>query len=240
LLLATLGLLPWRGGWATGEVALNGKNLLSLKERQARQIRGREIALIPQSPTSALNDALTLRSHFEQAWKAHRPAGELHLLTPRLDQLLRRVHLPLEPDFLRRKPGQISVGQAQRTCIALALLHHPSVLIADEPTSALDPVTASQVLDLLREVTNEEGAALLFVSHDLLSVFQLCSHTAILHEGRVVESLPIQDLPNAQHDYTRALLASFPVPLAAVLDRAAAVTQSATTLPLTEELVTPA
>jgi ABC-type glutathione transport system ATPase component len=232
LLLALLGLLPWRGGWTRGEVFLGGRNLLALSERRAREVRGREIALVPQNPASALNSALTLRTHFEQGWKAHSSQGSMDLET-RLQELLQRVHLPGDANFLRRKPSQISVGQAQRAAIALALLHRPSVLVADEPTSALDPITAAEVLKLLRDVTEDDGAALLFVSHDLLSVVQLCSRVAILRAGEIAECLPVEKLPEAQDAFTRALLGAFPLPLEQVLHQLQIKGQSSTEVPFT-------
>lgn len=210
LLLALLGLLPWRGGWSRGEVLLNGVNLLKLREREARRLRGKVVALVPQSPTSALNSALSLRTHFQEAWRAHE-ATDKPLLSNRVQHLLQRVQLPTGDDFLRSKPGDISVGQAQRCAIALALLHRPALLIADEPTSALDPVTQVEVLMLLREISQEDGTALLFVSHDLLSVLRLCRHVAVLHGGRIAEHLSLDQLAEARHPALRDLLRTLPV-----------------------------
>lgn len=122
---------------------------------------------------TALNPAVSLRSHFEQAWQAHDSAGKA--LEPRLRQLMEEVQLPAgDESFLRSKPGQISVGQAQRILIALALLHRPSILVADEPTSALDPVTQTEIVRLLRQLNRRNGTAMLYISHDLVSVLQLC------------------------------------------------------------------
>ena len=211
LLLALLGLLPWRGGWARGEVNIAGRNLLQLKERDARGLRGKVVALVPQSPTNALNSALSLQTHFTEAWRAHEPIHTPRM-TSRMEALLRRVQLPTDASFLKRKPGQISVGQAQRCALALALLHRPALLVADEPTSALDPSTQVEVLALLREITAEEGTGLLFVSHDLLSVVRLCSRVAVLHEGRLAECLEVQHLQHARHPAFRALLKTLPVP----------------------------
>ena len=217
LLLAILGLLPERGGWAKGEVCIAGRNMLSLPRQQARSLRGRELALVPQSPLSALNPALTLQAHFEAAWRAHRKTDGRQLRT-RIAELMDRVSLPSDREFLKRKPGQISVGQAQRYTLALALLHRPSLLIADEPTSSLDPVTQSEVLGLLREVSEEQNAALLFVSHDLLSVFRLCTGIAMMSGGRITEDLPLHSVLGTCDPALQALIHSLPLPPEIFLD----------------------
>ena len=217
LVLALLGLLPWRGGWAQGEVLLDRVNLLALKERDARSLRGRRIALVPQSPMSVLNGAVSLRRHFEQAWLAHeRRLGEP--FETRLRELIEQVQLPAAPEFLRRRPGEVSVGQAQRLVLALALLHRPALLIADEPTSALDAVTQAEVLRMLREVHRAEGIAMLYVSHDLLSVLQFCHSLAVLHSGRLVERIAVGALAQGtRHPATESLLKTLPVALNVLL-----------------------
>ncbi len=134
LVLSLLGLLPWRGGQVKGEVVLEGENLLALSERRLRNLRGRRIALIPQSPMSALNPAINLRSHFQEAWNAHGSKGR-DALESRMNELLIEVQLPRDAEFLRRRPSEISVGQAQRILIALALLHQPALVISSNAAS---------------------------------------------------------------------------------------------------------
>jgi len=216
IVLSLLGLLPWRGGTVKGEVLLDGLNLLTLKEREWRKRRGYRIALIPQSPLSALNPALSLLAHFSHAWKAHNKGGQ-SVFKQRLSTVLSEVQLPADEDFLARRPAQISVGQAQRILIALALLHRPAIIIADEPTSALDPVTQNQIVELLRHLTRLHGTALLYVSHDLVSVVQLCDRMAVLEAGEIVETLLVKDLGLARHPMTRALLGALPVPVDVLL-----------------------
>jgi len=211
LVLSLLGLLPWRGGSVTGEVLLAGQNLLTLPERDLRKLRGRQVALIPQSPMSALNSAISLQTHFDEAWRAHEKQGRA-TLTQRLHALLAEVQLPSSPEFLRRRPSQISVGQAQRVLIALALLHRPALIIADEPTSALDPVTQTQIVELLKRLKRQHGTTLLYISHDLVSVLQLSDRIAVLDAGTIVESLAIGDIGQARHPATLALLQALPVP----------------------------
>ena len=211
LVLSLLGLLSWHCGRASGEVVLNGQNLLNLPERKLRELRGRRIALIPQSPMTALNSAISLESHFREAWKAHETNGRT-VFTSRIKSLLSEVQLPEEPDFLRRRPTQISVGQAQRVLIALALLHSPDVIVADEPTSALDPVTQSQIVGLLSRLNRNNGVTFLYVSHDLVSVLQLADRIAVLSDGSIVETLPVGEIDRARHPATIALLNALPVP----------------------------
>ncbi|HKF47696.1 MAG TPA: ABC transporter ATP-binding protein [Terracidiphilus sp.] len=216
LILSLLGLLPWRGGSVSGEVGFHGENLLSLSERQLRALRGRRIALIPQSPMTALNSAISLQAHFLEAWKAHEGRDKA-VCNARVRELLAEVKLPADDEFLRRKPTQISVGQAQRVLIAMALLHRPEMIVADEPTSALDPVTQAQIVDLLKEVNRRHGAAMLYVSHDLVSVIRLSDRIAVLDEGTIVETLAVEDLDKASHSSTKALFEALPAPIEVLL-----------------------
>ena len=211
LVLALLGLLPWRGGRVSGEAILDGQNLLQMPESDLRELLGRRIALIPQSPMSALNPGITLESHFREAWKAHE-ADDRNRFLSRVRSLLSEVQLPSEPAFLRRRPRQISVGQAQRVLIALALLHGPDLIVADEPTSALDPVTQSQIVCLLRRLNRKHGVTFLYVSHDLISVLQIADRIAVLSAGSVVETLPVSEIDRALHPATISLLNALPVP----------------------------
>ena len=138
-----------------------------------------------------------------------------------MHHLLEEVHLP-GGEFLRKKPRQISVGQAQRVLIALALLHQPSILLADEPTSALDPVNQAEVVKLLRGLSRQHGTALLYISHDLMSVLQLCERFAVLEDGVLVESVEVAQIDRAQHPATLTLLSALPVPVSVLLAHAGA------------------
>ncbi len=201
--LALLGLIGLKGGRAEGEVWWRGRNLLTLPEREWRQVRGREMALVPQSPVASLNPALTLGGHFEDAWRAH-AKGDWRI---RAREALEAVSLPADDAFLKRYPGQLSVGQAQRLLVGLALLHRPALLIADEPTSALDSVTVAEVLGLLRRVNQEHGTAILFISHDLITVAALGGRVAILEAGRLVEQGETEQMfASPQHSATQRLL----------------------------------
>jgi ABC-type glutathione transport system ATPase component len=184
--LALLRLLEHKGASIAGEILFSGRDLLRLRASEMRQIRGRDIALVLQSPLASLNPALRIGTQMAEAWRAHR--SETKLWKPRALELFERVSLPAEESFLERYPRQLSVGQAQRVLIAMAVLHKPRLLIADEPTSALDAITQSEILDLFRSLNRELNMAMLFVSHDLLAVASLCSRIAILQRGQIVES----------------------------------------------------
>jgi ABC-type glutathione transport system ATPase component len=204
--LALLGLLDHKGATVTGEILFGGRDLLGLNAREMRRIRGREIALVLQSPLASLNPALRIGTQFAEAWRAHNPDAARSWKTP-ASELLDRVSLPADESFLNRYPRQLSVGQAQRVLIAMATLHKPRLLIADEPTSALDAITQSETLALFQRLNRELNMAMLFISHDLLSVASLCSRIAILQRGEIIECGTTEQVfrdPRAED--TRALL----------------------------------
>jgi peptide/nickel transport system ATP-binding protein len=139
--LALLRLLEHKGASITGEIHFNGRDLLRLRAKEMRQIRGRSIALVLQSPIASLNPALRIGTQMAEAWRAHVSGAAAKQWKDHALELFERVSLPAEESFLNRYPRQLSVGQAQRVLIAMAVLHKPRLLIADEPTSALDAVT---------------------------------------------------------------------------------------------------
>jgi ABC-type dipeptide/oligopeptide/nickel transport system ATPase component len=203
--LALLQLLDHKGGSVRGEILFDGCDLLKLRPREMRQIRGRDIALVLQSPMASLNPVLRIGSQLSEAWRAHNPDSQLW--KQRALELFDLVSLPSDEAFLQRYPRQLSVGQAQRVLIAMATLHRPRLLIADEATSALDAVTQSETLELFRLLNRELGMAMLFISHDLLAVASLCSRIAILRHGRIAESGPTAEMFHSPRtEDTRALL----------------------------------
>lgn len=208
LALALLGLL--NGARVSGTAVLNGRNLFEMTPGELRRIRGRVVSLVPQSPLSALNPALRIGSQFREAWLAH-GTGSWRSAIDDVRRLLETVGLPADDRFLRRFPAEVSVGQAQRVLLAMALLHRPALLIADEPTSALDMITQREVLDLIRRLQAEHGMGVLFISHDLISIAGLCHRIAILHEGEIVEcGPPAQIFHAALHPYTQKLVRAAP------------------------------
>jgi ABC-type glutathione transport system ATPase component len=210
LAMAILGLLDRKRVRAEGTIEFENQDLLKLSERELREIRGRKIALVLQSPLSSLNPALRIHTQLKEAWRAH-ANGTSDDCDRAIRESLENVSLPATDEFLRKFPFQMSVGQAQRVLIAMAILHRPALLIADEATSALDVITQSEILKLFRELNRTSGMAILYISHDLASVAGICDRIAILHEGAIVESGSTdQVLLNPQHEYTRRLMAAMP------------------------------
>jgi ABC-type glutathione transport system ATPase component len=210
LAMAILGLLDRKAARAEGAIKFEGCDLLTLRERELRGLRGRKIALVLQSPLSSLNPALKIRTQLNEAWRAHAEGSNADCENS-IRAALDSVSLPSNDDFLRKHPSQMSVGQAQRVLIAMAVLHRPALLIADEATSALDVITQSEILALFRGLNRSSGMAILYISHDLASVAGICDRIAILHEGRIVETGSTEQvLLSPCHEYTQRLMAAMP------------------------------
>jgi ABC-type dipeptide/oligopeptide/nickel transport system ATPase component len=210
LALSILGLLDKKRSRAEGTIHFQDCDLLQLAERELRGLRGRAIALVLQSPLSSLNPALKIRTQLKEAWRAH-ASGTGSDCEEAIRKSLHSVSLPGDDDFLRKYPSQMSVGQAQRVLIAMAVMHRPALLIADEATSALDVITQSEILGLFRELNRSTGMAILYISHDLASVAGICDRIAILHQGEIVECGSTEQIfSNPQHEYTQRLMAAIP------------------------------
>ena len=204
---AVLGLAGPAGATVTGSIKLDGVELTGMSPAELRAIRGRRIAAIFQSPGLAFNPVFrvgaivtrTLRQHGLSAAEARDRAAAA----------MRSVLLP--PELLHRYPAQLSGGQLQRVAIALALALRADVLLADEPTSALDVTVQAEVLEVLRELRDSRGMAILFVSHDLAVIAELCDRVAVMRAGEVVEQGVTREVIAApRHEYTRELLAAVP------------------------------
>jgi ABC-type dipeptide/oligopeptide/nickel transport system ATPase component len=223
LAMAILGLIDRKRADAQGSIFFEGSDLLTLREAELRHLRGRKIALVLQSPLSSLNPALKIRTQLRETWRAH-ASGSSSDCDSTIRKALESVSLPSDDDFLRKYPAQMSVGQAQRVLIAMAVVHRPALLIADEATSALDVITQAEILKLFRELNQNYGMAILYISHDLASVAGICDRVAILHQGEIVECGNTQQvLTTPSHEYTRRLLAAMPrMPQASFAAKAAA------------------
>jgi ABC-type dipeptide/oligopeptide/nickel transport system ATPase component len=208
--LCIMRLLDTKGGKVSGSLCFRGHDLLQMKEREVRRLRGREIALVLQSPLAALNPAMRIRTQLAEAWRAH-VNGTDDLCQQAILDAVGSVSLPTDEAFLRRYPEQLSVGQAQRVLIAMAVIHHPSLLIADEPTSALDVITQAEILALFLDLNRRCGVGILYISHDLASVASICNRIAILHEGEIVECADTEEIfCRPSHRYTQQLILAQP------------------------------
>jgi len=223
LAMAILGLLDRKRVEAQGAIEFEGNDLLKLREHELRGLRGRKIALVLQSPLSSLNPALKIRTQLKETWRAH-ASGTAEDCDRVIRAALESVSLPSTDEFLLKYPSQMSVGQAQRVLIAMAVLHRPSMLIADEATSALDVITQSEILALFRQLNRTSGMAILYISHDLASVAGICDRIAILHDGQIVELGTTDEiLLRPKHEYTQKLMAALPkMPQPAAIVKAAA------------------
>jgi ABC-type dipeptide/oligopeptide/nickel transport system ATPase component len=210
LALALLQLIQLKGAKIQGKVLFQGENLLEKKEIQLRDIRGRQMSVVLQSPLTSLNPALRIGVQLKEAWRAH-ASGTYDQCHAAISAALKSVSLPVDEEFLKRRPSQLSVGQGQRVIIAMAILHRPALLIADEPTSALDTITQSEILSLFARLNRELDMAILYISHDLLSVAALCHRVAILRDGEIIEcDGPDAIFESPRHPYTQRLIAALP------------------------------
>jgi len=215
LALAILGLLGRQRAIVEGNIFFQGADLLALRERELRSLRGRSLSLVLQSPLASLNPALQIRTQLREAWRAHSDSTAAGEDSDRaIQSALESVSLPGDKndrEFLNKRASELSVGQAQRVLIAMAIMHRPALLIADEATSALDVITQSEILELFARLNREIGMSILYISHDLPSVAGICQRIAILHEGQIVECGPTEQIFTAPvHAYTRRLMLALP------------------------------
>jgi oligopeptide/dipeptide ABC transporter ATP-binding protein len=209
--LAIMGLLPKRAATVTqGAVRFNGRDLLGLPDDQIEDLRGNRIAMIFQEPMTSLNPAFTVGHQVAEAVRRHKGCTEAEARDRAL-QMFRKVRMPAAEKRLDDYPHQMSGGMRQRVMIAMALANDPELLIADEPTTALDVTIQAQILDLMRELQQDTGAALLMITHDLGVVAEIADDVAVMYAGRVVESGPVgQIFAEPQHPYTLGLMGSMP------------------------------
>jgi peptide/nickel transport system permease protein len=208
--LALLSLVPAPGRVTAGSVHLDGDDLLHLPDRGLRRIRGGRMGYVAQDPAAALNPLLRVGYQVAEAVRAHAPLPA-SAARHRALELLAQVRLPRPRQLAGAYPHQLSRGMRQRAVIAAALAGDPELIIADEPTTALDVTTQAEVLALLDDLRRSRGAAMLFISHDLAVVSQVCDRALVMYAGRVVEVGPVTDLfDRPAHPYTQHLLACLP------------------------------
>jgi peptide/nickel transport system ATP-binding protein len=208
--LAVMGLLPKQSAEVTGSIHFDGFDLLKVSDHIRRDLRGNRLAMIFQEPMTSLNPSFTIGDQIIESILRHRGGGR-SAARKRAIELLRRVHIPSPERRIDDYPHKLSGGMRQRVMIAMALACDPRLLIADEPTTALDVTLQAQILDLMRELKADSGAAIILITHDLGVVAEVCDEVAVMYAGEVVERAHVDDLfATPQHPYTVGLLGSIP------------------------------
>ncbi|MCX6365543.1 MAG: ABC transporter ATP-binding protein [Armatimonadetes bacterium] len=208
--LSALRLVPEPGRVTAGKIVFEGKNLLELSEKDMRQIRGGRIAMIFQDPMTSLNPVFTIGDQIAESVALHKGVSKSEAKLAAIEAL-RRVQIPDAERRARQYPHELSGGMRQRAMIAMALASEPDVLLADEPTTALDVTVQAQILTLIRKLQQELGMAVIFITHDLGVVAQVCDRVAVLYGGQVMEEADVYTLfANPKHPYTQGLLNSLP------------------------------
>lgn len=208
--LSLLGLIEPPGKILSGEVRLNGYDLLNLSQKQLRQVRGREISIVFQNPMTSLNPVLTVGAQMIETILSHERSSRAEARLMAIE-LLARVGLPYPEKIMKCYPFQLSGGMRQRAMIAMALALRPKVLIADEPTTALDVTVQAQILDELRRLQREFNTAIILITHDLGVVADMADEVAVMYAGSIVEYGGVFEVFKSPcHPYTRALLNAAP------------------------------
>ncbi len=196
---------------SSGEVRLDGLDVLALSPGQLREVRGARVSYVPQDPSSALNPALRVGTQLREALRVH--PGIVDDPEARIAEVIREVRLDDAPQLLRRYPHQLSGGQQQRIGLAMAFACRPSLIVLDEPTTGLDVSTQRHVLDTVRTLCRSYGVAAVYVSHDLAVVSGLVTEVAVMYAGRIIELGPTDRLfGEPLHPYTRGLIGAVPSP----------------------------
>ncbi len=205
-----LRLLPAPGKIVAGKINFKGQDLLRKSPEEMRQIRGKQISIVVQDALAALNPVITTGEQVADVYQAHTHAP-LKDAWLRAVEMFRRVGIPSANTMVRHYPHEFSGGMQQRTVIAAALVAGPDLIIADEPTTALDVTIQLQILALLRSARDELGSGVLYISHDLAAVAQICTRVLIMYAGEIVEDAPTTELfTRPRHPYTQGLIASIP------------------------------
>lgn len=208
--MAIMQLIQRPPGVIEGEILLEGKNLLDLPEREMRKIRGNQISMIFQEPMTSLNPVLTVGHQLMEVFRIHQNMSRAQAKQAAID-VLRMVKIAMPEQRINSYPYEMSGGMRQRVMIAMALGNKPDLLIADEPTTALDVTIQDQILKQLRGLQREFGTSIIFITHDLGVVAELCTRVIVMYGGLVMEEARIDDIfENPKHPYTLGLLASIP------------------------------
>ena len=207
--MSILRLIPEPPGKIAGSIRFNGRDLLTLSDKEMRAIRGNEISMIFQEPMTSLNPVLTVGKQIGETLRLHQGMSS-NQAEARAVEMLKLVGIPEPERRVREYPHQLSGGMRQRVMIAIALACNPKLLIADEPTTALDVTIQAQILDLMRDLKNTVGAAIV-ITHDLGVVAEVAERVIVMYAGRKVEEAAVAKLfQNPRHPYTQGLLGSMP------------------------------
>ena len=208
--LSIMGLLPAANSRVSGEILLDGRDLLKLSENRMRHVRGNLISMIFQEPMTSLNPVLTLGFQIAEALIYHRGLDRAQAEAETL-RILERVRIPSAASRLHEYPHRLSGGMRQRVMIAMALACNPKLLIADEPTTALDVTIQAQILQLMLDLKRRVGAAIVLITHDLGVVAEIAERVMVMYAGRKVEEAPVAELfRSPRHPYTQGLLGAVP------------------------------
>jgi peptide/nickel transport system ATP-binding protein len=208
--LTIMGLNPRRNTMTSGEALWKGKDLITAKPRELREIRGNEISMIFQDPMTSLNPVHSIGRQLEEAILLHRDVSKKTARARSLE-LLKAVGIPRAETRIDDYPHQFSGGMRQRVMIAMALINDPDLLIADEPTTALDVTTQAQILSLMKRLQEEFGSAIIIITHDLGVVAEVADDVLVMYAANVVEQAEVHNLFNApRHPYTWGLMGSLP------------------------------
>jgi oligopeptide transport system ATP-binding protein len=210
--LALLGLIPQPPGKIVkGEALFKGRDLLKLRKKEQRDLRGKEVAMIFQDPMTSLNPVLTIGFQLGEAIKTHFPDEKNDAVRRRVVDLLKLVGVPNAETRYNQYPHEFSGGMRQRAMIAMSMANSPSLLIADEPTTALDVTIQAQVLEVLKKVQAETEAATILITHDLGIVAEMCDRVLVMYAGHIVESGDVMTIfQKPRHPYTIGLMNSLP------------------------------
>lgn len=196
--------------YRSGEILFDGKDTLKMSEKELRHIRGKDISVIFQEPMTALNPLYTIGDQMKEALKNHQKISGAKA-REKCIEYLRKVKIPMPEEMMMRYPFSLSGGMRQRVMIAMALITSPRLIIADEPTTALDVTIQAQILDLMKDLQKKTGMGIIFITHNLGVVADICDKVSVMYAGKIVEQGPVDDIfYEPAHPYTKGLLRSMP------------------------------
>lgn len=209
--LALMGLLPKDAEIASGSLCFQGEDLVTMKPEKRRQLCGSKMAMVFQEPMTSLNPVFRIGEQVDEIVALHNPTMSKEEVKARTIEMLKLVGIANSDGVYRMYPHELSGGMRQRICIAIGLACNPRLIIADEPTTALDVTIQAQILDLIRGLNEQMNTSVLFITHDLGVVSELCDTVIVMYTGRIVEKAPVRELfSDPKHPYTVGLMSAIP------------------------------